>query len=972
MEQIDPALLEEIARGPAEDEVEVILRLREPEVVPEEVRVVSQFGDVITARIRRGDISRVHELDAVESIKAPRPIRPGITDAVEEDVGDITPRPTDNRRPASDSATGAGVAIALLDWWFDLPHPAFRRPDGTTRVVAFWDQRYVPGPGRPPRYGYGRVLSRDDINRCLQAPDPYEPLNYRPWDGADAGSGTHGTHVAGIAAGSPHAGVCGVAPEADLILVHLSDRRPQASGAGLGDSVSLLDAVDFVVNAAGNRPWALNISAGRHAGHHRGVSLVERALDNAVTAKPGRMIHQSGGNYYQQRVHAAVELAPGAERQLTWAVETNDPTPNQLEVWYPGEDVLRFGLRAPTGETVTVPLGEAGELRRGDQVLCRVYHRRREPNSGLNNVQVFMRQLAPGGEWQVTLFGDDVSDGRANLWVERDDPRHQSRFAERDAVTVTTTGSICNGFQTVATGAYDPHDRDRPLGRFSSSGPTADGRRRPNLLAPGVAILAPRSAPGPGGPHGVVRKSGTSMAAPHVTGAVACLFEAAGRPLRATETRRLLIGSLDPPSDPGEEPYRVGYGYLNLDRLLAAGHALTAAPSHVTGGLVMPGPTLTGPPDRATGAPSAKPAPGPVADSEEFGGPDAVWTVVDQDSRIRLGPPDFALDGERRIPAFTQVRVRDAQGRFRQVSGLDDTNYGWTAASNLRLFLARQPVLAATPLAPASLITAPSGASPRQRALAGTFNRIGGLAGTLSSMLGVPMPAILAIWYVESGGRPYRIGQTLLRFENHLLWRLWGQHNPNAFDAYFQFGGRPPRVGADCPNPWSCHEFRADPSESFRSVHTDQATERAALSVATRLAGEDTALRCASLGGPQILASNHVSLGYASPREMLDAFNASESAEVLGFFDFCRSVPNLMDALRRRDWQQVARLYNGPGQVAIYAARLSAAEQDAIRMLIGPDSRDESTPSAVSQGGSLPLGQPRRPALEFMTSTRSD
>ena len=107
-----------------------------------------------------------------------------------------------------------------------------------------------------------------------------------------------------------------------------------------------------------------------------------------MTAKPGRMIHQSGGNYYQQRVHAAVELAPGAERQLTWVVETNDPTPNQLEVWYPGEDVLRFGLRAPTGETVTVPLGEAGELRRDDQVLCRVYHRRREPNSGLNNVGV--------------------------------------------------------------------------------------------------------------------------------------------------------------------------------------------------------------------------------------------------------------------------------------------------------------------------------------------------------------------------------------------------------------------------------------------------------------------------------------------------------------------------------------------------------------------------------------------------------
>jgi subtilisin family serine protease len=936
MDQIDPALLEEIARGPADEEVDVILRLRRPGVVPEGVRVIAEFGDVVTARVRRGDITRVHDLDDVESVKAPGSIRPSLPDAPEGDT-DATPRPSDRRRPTSDPAAGRGVVVAVLDWWFDLAHPAFRRTDGSSRVVAFWDQREVPGPGRRPSpYGYGRVLSRADITRCLGQPDPYTCLNYRPWDGADAARGTHGTHVAGIAAGGPHAGVSGVASHADLVLVHLADRKPRQPGVGLGNSVSLLEGVDFVARTARDRPWALNISAGRHAGHHRGVTLVERALDNAVTARRGCFVAQSGGNYYRQRAHAAVELVPGAERHLVWVVDTNDPTPNELEGWYPGSDVLRFTLRAPTGDTVTVPLSEAGELRHDGQLLCRIYHRRREPNTGLNHVQVFMQPLAPGGDWQVTLHGDDVTDGRTHLWVERDDPRHQSRFADPDAVATTTIGSICNGFYTIATGAYDPHSPGRPVGAFSSCGPTADGRRRPNLLAPGVDILAPRSAPAAGGPHGLVRKSGTSMAAPHITGSVACLLEISGR-LSIADIRRLLITSLDPPPDPVDNAYRVGQGCLNVDRLLAAGRAWAASRSHQEAGdLTVAGLTVAG---RRSDHGTAEAAAGDVLDvGGSMSGANraddlAVWAVVDPDARIRLGPPTFALDGDRRIPPFTRVRIGARQDRYRRVVGLDGTDHGWTAASNLQLFLRDQPDLTAASLGAAVPIVLPGGATPRQRVLAATHNRIGGLAGALSARLAIRLPAVLAVWYVESSGRPHYVGRTLLRFENHLLWRQWGQQYADVFDAHFQFGSRPPRQGADCPHPWTCHHFRPDPSQPFRSVHTGQPAEYAALAVAAQLAGEETALRCASLGGPQILSRHHARLGYATSREMFDAFNAAERAEILGFFDFCRSVAGLLDALRDRNWQEVARLYNGPGQVPVYAAHLAGAEQDAVRLL---------------------------------------
>ena len=74
----------------------------------------------------------------------------------------------------------------------------------------------------------------------------------------------HGTHVMDIAAGNGRAGgPAGVAPEADLVFVHLAD-----SGTGglanLGDSVRLLEAVDFVRRTAAERPWVVNVSVGRH------------------------------------------------------------------------------------------------------------------------------------------------------------------------------------------------------------------------------------------------------------------------------------------------------------------------------------------------------------------------------------------------------------------------------------------------------------------------------------------------------------------------------------------------------------------------------------------------------------------------------------------------------------------------------------------------------------------------------------
>ena len=175
------------------------------------------------------------------------------------------------------------------------------------------------------------------------------------------GDGTHGTAVIDIAAGNGLAGISpvGIAPEADLIFVHL-DEGKGTSGllANLGDSVRLLEALDFVIETAREQPWVANLSLGRTGGEHTGRSLVEQGMDELLSAAPSCAIVQSTGNYYQSRTHAGDRILPDRQRSLNWLVSPTDVTPNELEIWYPGSDRFLVKLRSPnTDLELSVALG---------------------------------------------------------------------------------------------------------------------------------------------------------------------------------------------------------------------------------------------------------------------------------------------------------------------------------------------------------------------------------------------------------------------------------------------------------------------------------------------------------------------------------------------------------------------------------------------------------------------------------------
>ena len=587
---MDPALWELLRAeaGADGDRVfEAIIRLARPGIEIPDIRIVSRFGTVATCRIRARDIVPVRARPDVVSLKAAHGLSPGFEPAGGAAVPDALPRadfrPTDVRRWPRLTLTGKGVVVASVDWGVDVDSAAFRwpadpaaadgdRPAGGTRFLSFWDQRDLAAGPRPDPYGYGTVHDQEQINGALHDPRPYERLGYHPAIADRGGHGTHGTHVLDIAAGNGQAGgPAGIAPEADLVFVHLADRTTGGL-ANLGDSVRLLEAVDFISRTAGPRPCVINISAGRTCGPKDGTTLVERALDELLAATPRRFVVNSAGNYFGWRTHSCGGVALGESRSLTFVVDPADITRNELEIWYDGAD--EFAVRIdPPGYAGgrAVRLGERSDLLIDGRTVGRVYHRKHDPNNGDNHIVAYIDPIGRAGNWTVTLEARQVKSGLFHAWIERDDTCRgcQARFTPADSNSVTTIGTIAASRLPLIVGAYDGHDPARPVAPFSSSGPSRDLRPKPDLVAPGVDVLAARSASIIDSHNRglLVRKSGTSMAAPHVTGAVALCLEAAGNTFSAPQIRSLVLGSCDPARAP-DAPFRFGRGYLNIPRLI--------------------------------------------------------------------------------------------------------------------------------------------------------------------------------------------------------------------------------------------------------------------------------------------------------------------------------------------------------------------------------------------------------------------
>jgi subtilisin family serine protease len=154
----------------------------------------------------------------------------------------------------------------------------------------------------------------------------------------------------------------------------------------------------------------------------------------------------------------------------------------------------------------------------------------------------------------------DPGDTRWHLW---------SRFADYDrdaAITLTTPGTSHRAITVASCGLGD----GAPASEFSSCGPTRDGRRKPEVAAPGEGITSSAARQsGESGNGSRTSKYGTSMSAPHVTGVVARLLTRHNY-LRVDEIRTLLVNTATPPGRRQAWDRSLGYGKVNAAAAMKA------------------------------------------------------------------------------------------------------------------------------------------------------------------------------------------------------------------------------------------------------------------------------------------------------------------------------------------------------------------------------------------------------------------
>lgn len=515
--------------------IDVVAKLRDPERDVPGLQVVRVMGDVVTGEVAVGDIEAVRGDPNVISLKGARRLERNLKFSVSE-VRASQQQLRDALPTGAPAINGTGVIVGIVDYGCDFVHNNFRNADGKSRILYLWDQGAgTPTSISPAGFGYGREWGAKEINAALKSADPYQELAYDP------GAGAHGTHVMDIAAGNGRAtGSAGMAPLADIIFVQVAS-NDFSDEESFGNSRHLLEAVDYVFTkaAALGKSAVVNLSLGTNGGPHDGSTPVEEGLDNLLEA-PGRAVVIAASNSWGDRIHAAGKIGPGQKRTLKWDILANDPTTNELEVWYAGKGKLDVSLTDPQGKKIgPFPLGTTTKIKIQGQEAGVVFHRQKDPNNGDNQVDILLGPSLPTGRWGVTLSAVAGSPAvEFHAWVERDDFQTgwQSTFSPQDDDRTHTVGSISCGRNTIVVGSYDATVPGRDISSFSSEGPTRDGRQKPEVSAPGHGIYAARSST-----QGATQMWGTSMAAPHVAGLVALLMQAAHGPLSAKQIRDAVI-----------------------------------------------------------------------------------------------------------------------------------------------------------------------------------------------------------------------------------------------------------------------------------------------------------------------------------------------------------------------------------------------------------------------------------------------
>jgi len=524
-------------------------------------------GNILTAQIPQNSILQIANSPSVRNIKMATEVKLKNSNAIQN----INAHKVHNGdSPLSTGYKGKNVIVGIIDSGIDWDHEDFRDPNDSTksRIISIWDQLDSVGT-QPDGFSYGVEWTKEQIENEIDG-TPASIVRHRD---NDPSSGGHGTHVSGTAAGN-----YGIAPEADIIVV----------GLDFSSSTGIIDGASYIYQKAAElgRPCVINASVGSHFGTHDGNGAESQALDYLVSEAPGRVFCAAAGNEGDDNIHfGGIDL----NNQESWTYYVGYPdfeTPEIVMYMYMIVDADNldnfqvavaldslawndeFGIdnsvQSDSTEWYsinTILSDEPGEV---------LFY---ENGDTAGNVIMFASQISDTKTEMLVLITDlydyDLDDysisgwdawrlhfkgtGKFHVWAEDvlniSYPEGNNLYSDANfdyADNDYSVGMPADARDVISVGAYtnrnnwtdidgtylEMGEEVGSLADFSSHGPTLDDRVKPEIVAPGHYVessfssdIVPDDMTMITDDGKRIVMSGTSMATPVTTGAIALLLE---------------------------------------------------------------------------------------------------------------------------------------------------------------------------------------------------------------------------------------------------------------------------------------------------------------------------------------------------------------------------------------------------------------------------------------------------------------
>lgn len=445
------------------------------------------FGILI---IKVNDLNRIIELEGLQYIELPKIL---YTSAYDSNRASCIPSVWNNY-----NLTGEGILVGFLDTGIDYTHNAFKDDEGNTRIEYIYDLEN------------GVVYDKNKINEALKSEDPFSIVPEIDLSG-------HGTHVAGIACagGNINFDNYGVAYKSSIAMVKITGENSLRAAL----STQLMRGLKFLMDKSNeiNKPLVVNISLSTNDGSHNGSSLLEKYIQT-FTQLQKAVIVVAAGNEGNSAHHVGGKMKKEEDLDLNIGDGEKGII---LDFFKPVLVDVSVEVISPTGiSTGPMGLSESYKERFVGREKIVVYSTGPKPFDiqGQTTISILpLGDTITSGGWRIIVRKLNNYEGYFDVWLPiAEGLNERTRFLQPSVYNTLGIPATVEG--VISVGSYNFLNNN--LSAFSGRGVVRpEWLIKPDLVAPGENILSTVEE------QGFDTKSGTSMAAPQVSGICALLFE---------------------------------------------------------------------------------------------------------------------------------------------------------------------------------------------------------------------------------------------------------------------------------------------------------------------------------------------------------------------------------------------------------------------------------------------------------------